>query len=194
VGLRGDFGSLDALRRRIAGLSEPPARLALSKNLAEEARTQVAFSFQRSVDPYGKPWKKLASRVGKPLRDTVRLLNSFSARVFERGFTIATTVFYAAVHQYGAVIKAKNPTLRFGSAGTSGQDMVSAGKPMLRFRVGGARPRTKGKWVSKAQVTVPQRQMVPEGQVGQRWAKAFERVADAFMRSRVQPGGPKGIA
>jgi phage gpG-like protein len=187
MGVTGDFGDLVELRQAMAKLATPEHRLDLAKNLAEEARTQVAFGFQRGVDPYDQPWPKLASREGQPLRDTGRLLNSVSGQplVSEQGFRISTGVKYAATHQYGATIRAKNATVRFGGAGSDSQDTVTSGKPMLRFRVGGARPSKTGRWVSKEEVTIPRRQFMPEGSVGGRWLSAFEKVAELVLRRRV---------
>lgn len=189
-GVRGDFGELQRLSFAFGGLGSIEFRLGLATNLAEESRTQVIFGFRNSVDPYGNPWKPLRSRDGQPLRDSGRLQNSVSARphVTERGFTISTGVKYAAVHQYGATIRAKNATITIGGAGSDGQDMVTFGKPMLRFRVGGARPRTKGRWVAKAQVTVPRRQFIPEGDVGPRWGGALDSAAEAYVNRKVGGG------
>jgi phage gpG-like protein len=186
VGVTGDFRLLDDLQRKIATVQGPPFRLGLSKNLAEEARTQVLFGFQRGVDPYDRPWKKVW-RDGQPLRDTGRLQNSITGdpSVSEGSFTISTRVKYAATHQYGATITAKNPTYSFGGAGSDGADTVTAGKPMLRFRIGRGR---NARWVSKEKVTIPQRQFKPEGTVGPRWAAAFRAVADLFV-SKTMAGG-----
>jgi phage gpG-like protein len=183
VGITGDFRDLATLRAALSRAGGTGERLALSKNLAEEARTQVAFGFQSGVDPYDRKWPKLRSREGQPLRDTGRLMNSVAGQpsMTATGFTISTGVKYAATHQYGATIKAKNPSYNFGGAGSDGQDMVRAGKPMLRFRVGGR----KGRWVSKEKVEIPRRQFMPEGDVGPRWLAAFQSVADLFMRKRL---------
>jgi phage virion morphogenesis protein len=165
--VKGDFKGLEDLRRRFAALSTPVARVGLAKALAEEARHQVQEGFRASRDPYGRPWKPLASRSGQPLRDTGRLMGSLTSKTAtvatERGFTVSTDVKYAAVHQYGATIVAKNA-------------------PYLRFRVGGARPRSGGQWVSKKQVTVPRRQFMPEDTVPQGWVSAFNDQATSYMR------------
>jgi phage gpG-like protein len=183
VAVSGDFEGLAALKRAMAEIGTPAHRLVLAKNLAEEARTQVVFGFQRSVDPYDQAWKPLRSRQGQPLRDTGRLQNSVAGQphVTANGFTISTGVKYAATHQYGATIVAKNATMRFGGAGSAGQDTVTSGKPMLRFRVGGRGK--KGRWVSKEKVTIPRRQFMPEGVAGRRWTEALEKVADLVIRS-----------
>jgi phage gpG-like protein len=188
-GIKGDFEGLRDLKRRIAGVEKPRFRRQLVKGLAEEARTQVHFGFQRAEDPEGAAWKPLRSRVGQPLRDTGRLLNSIATRAYPNGFTVSTQVKYAATHQYGATITAKNPTLRSGRAGADDQDMVSTGRPMLRFRVGGARPRRNGKWVSADSVKIPRRRFIPEGSIGLRWVSALEGEAERIMIVQMGTGG-----
>jgi phage gpG-like protein len=148
------------------------------------------LGFVRGVDPYDRPWKPLRSRDGQPLRDSGRLQNSVAGahlNVTQTGFRITTNVKYAATHQYGATIRAKNARFRFGGLGDE-QDMVTGGKPMLVFRVGGPRPRKNGRWVSKAEVTIPRRQYMPEGNVGPRWAAALEGTADLVIQRIF--GGP----
>ena len=163
MGVTGDFGGLDDLRRALQEAGSRETRISLAKNLGEEARTQAVIGFQRSVDPYDKQWKPLRSREGQPLRDSGRLQNSIHWALTPSGFVVTTDAKYAAVHQYGATIRAKTPK-------------------GLRFRVGGARPRTSGKWVNKREVEIPRRQFMPEGNIGARWAKALEAVADAVVR------------
>lgn len=96
--------------------------------------TRVQLGFRRSEDPYGRPWKPV-KRGGQPLVDSGRLRRSFSYRVERDGLVVGTNVNYAAVHQGGALIRAKN-------------------HPYLRFRVG-------NQWVRKRQVTIPARPMLP---------------------------------
>jgi phage gpG-like protein len=165
VTVKGDFRGLEDLRRRMAELAQPQARLGLAKTLAEEARHQAMEGFMASRDPYGSPWKPLASRQGQPLRDTGRLMNSITRKTASsatpRGFTISTDVKYAPVHQHGATITAKNARY-------------------LRFRVGGKRGRDS--WVSKKSVTIPQRQFMPEGTIPESWRVAFQDQADSYIR------------
>ncbi len=193
-GMQGSFAELRELTKALGDLGSPKEQYALSALLSEEARTQALIGFQRGVDPYDQPWKPLTSRVGQPLSDTGRLRNSITARgavqVMMRGFVITTRLIYAAVHQYGATIRAKNARFRFGGAGSSDADMVTAGKPMLVFRVGGPRPRTKGRWVQKEKVTIPRRQFMPEDTVGPRWLAGFEQASRAFIASRLKGKTP----
>ena len=182
----GDFSGLKQLAIAMSALGEPPARRELSAVLGEEARTQALIGFQRGVDPYDVKWKPIRYRQGQPLRDTGRLQNSITGsgglRSYERGFSITTDVFYAATHQYGATIKAKRarPHYHFGSG-----DMVSytESRPMLVFKVRGRGGKVR--WVSKAQVTVPRRQFMPEGHLGPRWEKGLEAQAGEFLQRKL---------
>ena len=158
----GDFAGLEKLRKAMASLATPEAKRGMSVALAGTATTLVQRTFQRSTDPYGKQWKPLSSRDGIALRDTGRLMNSLTRvpAATASGFTISTGVRYAAVHQYGATIKAKT-------------------NKGLRFRVGG--PRGRGQWVRKQRVTIPRRQFMPEGQIGPVWRADLEATANRVM-------------
>ncbi len=153
--VRGDFAGLEGLRARLAHLATGEARLDMNRVLGEEAAKLIDDGFRAGRDPYGRAWKPV-SRGGQPLRDTGVLLNSLAPKADVRGFTVATPVKYAAVHQYGAVIHAK----------------TSRG---LRFRPGGRHG--GGGWVTKQQVTIPRRQYMPEGTIGPIWGPSIEKAA-----------------
>jgi phage gpG-like protein len=160
-GVRGDFVELRRLVLKMDHLSRPGFRQELSEVLAEEARRQLNKGFEKARDPYGAGWKKSSGE--RTLQDTRRLHNSFTYRVDPGGFVIGTNVLYAAIHQYGGTIKAKN-------------------SPYLRFRV----PRRNGRWVRVKQVTIPQRQMVPEVNLGPIWERAFADTATEVMDELMQ--------
>lgn len=162
IELTGDVQELEFIRRGLAKLSTAETRHDLAELIAQAAKDRVAMEFDEHVDPYGHPWKALRSRDGQPLTDTERLANSFAFQAVGDTVRIGTNVAYAGVHQYGATITAKT-------------------KKGLRFRVGGARPRTSGQWVTKQAVTIPQRQMVPEGDLGPVWTADFEAEANAIL-------------
>jgi phage gpG-like protein len=153
----------------MAAVASPGLRRDIAANCAEAAVKLIDDGFRTSTDPYGKPWAPLRSRVGKPLLDTrTHLQGRLAPRVTGSGFTISTSFVGAAVHQYGAVIKAK----------------TSKG---LRFRVRGApskrSPRGKlSGWITAQQVTIPRRQYMPEGHAGQRWERGLNDAAtDTLM-------------
>lgn len=118
--------------------------------------TRVQLGFRRSQDPYGRPWKPV-KRGGQPLVDRGRLRRSFGFQVERDGVVIGTYVRYAAVHQEGATITARN-------------------HPYLRFRVG-------GQWVRKRSVTIPARPMLPNPAEGlpPTWSGDVVRVFEDYL-------------
>lgn len=171
-GVYGDMKRLQGLLNGIRTLDSPVFLARLNGQLAEEARAQVVESFERGVDPYDRPWLPNQLRGGQTLRDTGRLLNSIApSMVTQDGFRLSTNVKYAAIHQYGGIIKAK----------------TSKGL-VFRLRVGtvafGARgqrlKRTRGmyRWARVMSVRIPRRSFLPIGnRLGNRWTAAFRDVA-----------------
>jgi phage virion morphogenesis protein len=96
--------------------------------------TQLRFEAERS--PTGVPWQKsrrAQAQGGKTLQDSRRLYSSITARVVgDTTLEVGTNVVYAAVHQFGAVIRPKT-------------------KKRLAFRIPG------GGFRSAASVTIPAR-------------------------------------
>jgi hypothetical protein len=125
------------------------------------------------VDPYDRPWKKLTSRSGTPLRDTgAHFLNSFTIVAAPRHFGVMTNFIGANVHQYGATIKPKN-------------------KKALRFKVRGRATKSnpRGKLsgdIIVGSVKIPKRQVLPEGDAGPRWNKALEAAADSVIAHHLE--------
>jgi phage gpG-like protein len=152
-----DARALDALIRKVRTAAGGGGLYDRVKTaLAAEALTQVALGFREGRAPDGEAWAPLKVRRGRPLRDTGRLLNSFSYEILPTGFRIGTKTFYARVHQYGRVIVPRKAKL-------------------LRFPIGrGARKR----YAFARKVNVPARPMVPsEGRLTPLWARAFRRAA-----------------
>lgn len=176
--ITGDFRELEALAKKLSGLATPLQRAGVNKALAVRARAEVEKGFIGQRDPCGHPWPPLRSREGKALRDTGQLMNGFRVFADATGFSLRAgkAPKLVAPHQYGAVIVAK---------GKSG---------VLRFRVGGPRPRSSGAWRSKHQVTIPRRQMVPEVTLGPIWTAALQATADKWLEVELQKTGPKRAA
>ena len=80
-----------------------PAMAAIGRYLL----SRIQMGFRTGKDPWGDAWKPLKFRSGQPLRDTGRLRNSISYQATADEVTVGTNVKYAAVHQFGAVIKPK---------------------------------------------------------------------------------------
>lgn len=81
---------------------------------AEDTKTLIDDSFDRSTSPDGTPWQGLSEATiaisprregGKPLVDTARLRNSIYARASRRSMSFGTNVAYGAPHQFGAGIR-----------------------------------------------------------------------------------------
>ncbi len=176
MGIRGDFGELNELRRRIRRAASGSLKERVLKAAAAEARTQVALGFRESVDPDGQPWAALKSRRGQILRKTERLANSFTTTVTANGFRVGTNVTYAVFHQQGT--KGHKAHTRFQPIGGKGRfksrKAAGASKKVvklrqLNFKQGGG--------------ALPARRMVPEGELSARWGTAIDKaMADAAKR------------
>lgn len=121
----------DALSHLVrAGADLSPAMREIGAAL--EASTQIRF--EREVDPDGARWiasLRAQEEGGQTLTDTARLRNSITWEANRDSVQVGTNVIYAAVHQFGAFIRAK------------------AGG-YLKFKIG-------DRWSSKRQVKIPAR-------------------------------------
>lgn len=60
------------------------------------------LGFHDSKNPYGEPWAAIRHRVGQPLRDTGRLMNSFTYNVISnQAVEVGTNTVYFTRHQRG---------------------------------------------------------------------------------------------
>jgi phage gpG-like protein len=178
VPVSGDFAPLDNMVRVVAALAGkgPVAsqfRHELLTNCAAAAHGELENSFRSGTDPYGRPWKPLTSRTGRPLLDTGILAASYQFKVTNDGFIVSTNLIYAALHQYGGIVRAKNvPYLLFFTRGAP-----TAGNK-----------RGAKSWHRVKQVTIPRRQQVPDGATGGlgRWGDAINAEAEATMAAFVK--------
>lgn len=101
----------DELERR--GRQRGPLLDVIGRKLAESSR--MRFEDQRA--PGGQAWAPSArarEQAGQTLVDTGRLRDSITHRVAGDGVEVGTNVIYAATHQLGAEIQARNaPYLAF---------------------------------------------------------------------------------
>jgi phage virion morphogenesis protein len=103
----------------------------LMTDIGEYLRSSTLLRFEREVSPTGVPW--LATHRGESiLKDTGRLRQSITYVAGDDQVEVGTNVIYAATHQFGATIHAKNA-------------------PYLVFRTPG------GGFARKKQVTIPAR-------------------------------------
>lgn len=100
--LQGD----DPLLKALAKLGNKSAHKELMETLASYGISSTQERFIQKRGPDGQTWKD-AARGGQTLRDTGRLFQSLSSRASEKSAEWGTNVIYAAIHQFGGVIKSK---------------------------------------------------------------------------------------
>ncbi|SFZ86000.1 phage virion morphogenesis (putative tail completion) protein [Devosia enhydra] len=121
-----------ALRRAAARLEDArPLYDEIGRSLT--VSTQQRFATERAPD--GSPWPSSIRALvsgGKTLTDSARLRNSITWEPASDRVAVGTNVIYAAVHQFGAVIRPVRAAA-------------------LRFRIPGIG------WVTRKSVTIPRR-------------------------------------
>jgi phage gpG-like protein len=149
-------------------MASPAFLHGLTREIGAEAMNRTLECFENSRDIYGRRWKPLVSREGKPLLDTARLRNSIHLRFLGDRFELVASAPGAAVHNFGGRISAKNAKY-------------------LKFRVGGAHPRRRGQWVQVKSVRIPKRQYMPDekGRLPPAWSVAFINIARRRVRRTV---------
>jgi phage gpG-like protein len=154
----------------------------LAMRISAAGMKLVADEFRDEKDPYGKPWAPLArerprnrrarlkaiARGRKPkgqkiLQDTGRMRSSVGAA--PRGHTARLVIptWYAAVHQDGARFT-REPTLR---------------EQATRSMAGRA-PRLTSTTV------IPQRMMLPDGDLPDRWRLTFEKESNLLLAQKME--------
>ncbi|WEO73777.1 phage virion morphogenesis protein [Agrobacterium vitis] len=130
---------------RLVTISENPAEV--MGDVAAYMLTSTQQRFEREIGPDGQKWQPLKGRTASAragrgrklrgsdhiLRDTGRLYNSLTSSADATSATVGTNVEYAAIHQFGGVIKQGERTqklslkrirgskkVRFVKAGTKG--------------------------------------------------------------------------
>ena len=103
VRLTGDAGEkLKEVRKVVSD-----ERRTVSRIIGIEVQKGIQSNIRRGRDASGAKWPDLKYRNGKPLQDTGRLRNSITWELRPGGVRVGTNVIYAAVHNFGAVIKPK---------------------------------------------------------------------------------------
>lgn len=116
----------DRLQRRLQDLT--PAM----KVIGQIIRTSVVKNFEAGGRPSKwKPSKRALTESGRTMVDTGRLMKSITAKAYPDRAEVGTNVIYAAIHQFGGDITAKNSRY-------------------LKFRIG-------KRWAQKRKVTIPAR-------------------------------------
>lgn len=118
---------------RLRGLEEADIAGAMAA-VGEAIRTSTLERFSREKDPEGRPWKKSirAQQSGeKTLTISRTLATSIHVESSAKGVEYGTNLDYAAIHQFGGTIRAKDGGL-------------------LKFQIG-------DQWISKKSIKMPAR-------------------------------------
>lgn len=81
------------------------------RSMARVLKTGAQLRFRTATDPDGQPWlksRRVREEGGQTLSLTRRLRNSLTTAADHNTATVGTNVAYAAIHQFGGVIRAKS--------------------------------------------------------------------------------------
>lgn len=132
-------------RARAALTDFSPAMAAIASHLEETTRER----FERSAGPDGAAWKpsrRAQEQGGRTLIDSGRLLASLATFADATRAIVGTNLVYAAIHQFGGVIRARGraaggagalrlpfPDRRAGTPFTLRQSVTLPARPYLGF-------------------------------------------------------------
>lgn len=94
--------------RAVAGKLAAPADL--YSEIGDALVVSTQHRFETGVSPEGSPWPPSIRAMltgGRTLRDSGRFANSITREADGSGVAVGTNVIWAAVHQFGATIRAK---------------------------------------------------------------------------------------
>jgi len=106
ISMTGDWGKLRHTLGKMATINPKDAH----RIMAGVLLTTTQLRFRNTEDPEGNKWKKSARASlagGKTLTDSAQLKKSIHAKFSARSASIGTNKLYAAIHQFGGVIKPK---------------------------------------------------------------------------------------
>jgi len=186
-------------------VSQPNAAVRLApatgKVVGQIMVSDIKGRFATGTDPAGRKWQSLKHsrpRGGnQPLRDTGRLMASFTARVEPTAVVVGTNVAGAALHNFGGVVKAKGKMLAIPltkEAARSGGPRRFGKKKQLEFRPTGKRrvfvlgiEDKRGVFVGQFllvdSVRVPQREFMGISD------KALGQIAETLAMAGMRTGG-----
>lgn len=135
AGMRMEVSGQEAVLAELAGhVARAGNPRGLFENIGMALVVSTQRRFEQGMAPDGFVWPpsyRALAEGGKTLVDSARLMQSITYNASDAGVEVGTNVLYAAVHQLGATIVAKQADA-------------------LTFKIGGG-------WVSKKQVTIPAR-------------------------------------
>jgi phage gpG-like protein len=149
-----------------------------TKPLAHEVMARIKTCFTTSQSPYREPWAPVA-RGGKPLMDRGRLSRAFQDASQPPRIEINNPTIYAAIHNYGGFVVAKNaPYLSFPINGPGTALATRGGKVTKR------RPGSK-QWVKTKMVYIEARQFLPDDRgLPEDWEERLARIANQVFASK----------
>lgn len=106
-----DEGVRRAMERLRLGMPLGGSMLPAMQQIARAMVTGAQMRFRTQTTPTGQPWLKsyrARTEGGQTLRLTSRLRNSITGSATASSATVGTNVIYAAIHQFGGVIRAKS--------------------------------------------------------------------------------------
>lgn len=175
--MRGSWDDLVWLIGLFRKLSKQRFRAGVARAGMEGAVEALALGFATETEPGGQPWPKSRRALlegGQTLSDTGLLRRSFRHRSDHTGFWLwvaGPPAVYAPTHQYGATIRPR-----------VGRYLMV---PVLGRPGKGRRARPVA-WRRLMAVSIPQRQMVPEGDLPQRWWSRMRRSVEAYLERFVE--------
>lgn len=105
-----DQGVRKALEKLRLGMPLGGSMLPAMQQIARALVTGAQMRFRTQTSPTGQPWQKshrASTEGGQTLSQTRRLRNSITGLATGTTATVGTNVVYAAIHQFGGVIRAK---------------------------------------------------------------------------------------
>ncbi|MDT7838206.1 phage virion morphogenesis protein [Aquabacterium sp. OR-4] len=105
-----DDGVRRAMERMRLGMPLGGSMLPAMQQIARAMVTGAQMRFRMQTAPNGQPWSKsyrARTEGGQTLSMSRRLRNSINGQATGHSATVGTNVVYAAIHQFGGVIRAK---------------------------------------------------------------------------------------
>lgn len=109
LNIQADSSPIEAIFARLNQFEAD--KFKLFDEIGVELAERVRMRFFNGVDVDGNPWKtswRARMQNGQTLRDTGRLMNSYTHNVLLSGVEVGTSVEYAPYLHYGATIMPKN--------------------------------------------------------------------------------------
>ena len=109
ISIQADSSPIEAVLKQLGSLDALKGQL--FDEIGQGLVSSVQHRFLTGTDVDGNPWKiswRARLQGGQTLRDTGRLMNSYTHNVLSNGVEVGTSVEYAPYLHYGATILPKN--------------------------------------------------------------------------------------